>query len=424
MSETPTNSRQRQAAPASVGVRFRRAVAALLLSAVVCEGLLQVAARFVPFIRYQIAPPWSRNQISDPDLGYRMSRFFPGHDRLGYRNDDDPDRYDVLAIGDSATYGYGAPPDGSWPRHLRRLIGKPVYNAGVGGYGPCEYRKVMAETLHLQPRVVVLAVSLQNDLFDAYASVYLDHRCTDLATTDPSIMARFRDVDRTGTLRDQANQYQETNPDPGRPNPLKRLALYGLARSFSYQLTASTALPFPGRDEQSYERASQLASRIGMDRPDAFRTVFQDPRLHILGNDLDDVRIAEGLRVLFAAFDEMSRNLMARDTSFVVALLHNKPFVLTSVLTTERPDLWPTFERQVSLEIRMTEQIVKWLSSNNISYVDTGDAMRRAVERGKMPYRETDDHHPSSVGYQIIAEAISEAVHPKLKSSENPGSSR
>lgn len=39
----------------------------------------------------------------------------------------------VLAIGDSLTFGYGAPPEASWPVKLGELTGWQVENAGVNG---------------------------------------------------------------------------------------------------------------------------------------------------------------------------------------------------------------------------------------------------------------------------------------------------
>ncbi|HEX7866249.1 MAG TPA: GDSL-type esterase/lipase family protein [Variovorax sp.] len=39
----------------------------------------------------------------------------------------------VLALGDSLTFGYGAPPEASWPVKLGQLTGWQVENAGVNG---------------------------------------------------------------------------------------------------------------------------------------------------------------------------------------------------------------------------------------------------------------------------------------------------
>jgi hypothetical protein len=134
-----------------MGMRTLRRIGAGLLmaaiSAAVCEGALRLAARSVPFVKYQLDSPRNRTRIPDALLGSRMSPYFPGHDRYGYRNDDRLDQYDTVAVGDSSTYGFGAMPSESWPRQLSRVTKGSVYNAGVGGYGPCEYRGVVDEIL-------------------------------------------------------------------------------------------------------------------------------------------------------------------------------------------------------------------------------------------------------------------------------------
>src|SRR5690242_11593400 len=120
---------------------MHRLVSALLLvvaSLAFCEAALQGAARLSPFVRYQLSPPLLRNAVPDRVLGYRLSPFTPGHDRHGYRNEASASarRQGIVAIGDSMTYGLGAFPDGAWPQQLEGLTHWPVYNAGVGGYGP------------------------------------------------------------------------------------------------------------------------------------------------------------------------------------------------------------------------------------------------------------------------------------------------
>src|SRR5262249_21309281 len=77
--------------------------------------------------------------IDDPVLGHRIQPLTTGHDGLGYRNIVVPERADIVAIGDSQTYGVGAPRDSSWPYQLSQLLGENVYNMAVGGYGPLQY---------------------------------------------------------------------------------------------------------------------------------------------------------------------------------------------------------------------------------------------------------------------------------------------
>jgi hypothetical protein len=188
----------------STGKRAAYAGVSVLLAMVVCELALRGAAVSIPVVRYHLAPPWNRNVVNDPVFGYRMSPFYPEHDRRGYRNPDPTSRTDVIAIGDSTTYGFGVPPAEAWPAQLSQLGGRKVYNAGVGGYGPCEYGLVFDEILPDRPKIVVLVIYLGNDLIDAYRSVYVDGRCQELRSQDSPVLQSMRQADQAGTLQDAA----------------------------------------------------------------------------------------------------------------------------------------------------------------------------------------------------------------------------
>jgi len=169
------------------------------------ELTLKVLTWASPRIAYEIRPPWSNRALDkDPLLGYRLSPYFPGTDHRGYRNNNALQQTDVLAIGDSMTYGYTVPLSETWPYYLQQTIGWTVYNAGVGGYGPCEHLIVLRELMDLEPRVVVVALYLGNDISDAYTSVYLEERCLDLKSDDHIVLARLAEAREKGSLRQYA----------------------------------------------------------------------------------------------------------------------------------------------------------------------------------------------------------------------------
>ena len=105
------------------------------VSCVVALLLAEVAARLVldpiDFLHAEYAP--------DPVLNHRIEPFAGGHDELGLRNKAGLRPAEILAIGDSMTYGMMATADESWPSHLQAITGRQVYNAGMGGYGPFRY---------------------------------------------------------------------------------------------------------------------------------------------------------------------------------------------------------------------------------------------------------------------------------------------
>ena len=106
---------------------------ALCLAVLVSEGVTSLAATLSPALSFYISAPWKReSRVADPDLGFRMTPHYPGNDAWGFRNRRVPEQTDVLALGDSMTYGFAAPPARCWPRQLERMVGKTVYNMSCG----------------------------------------------------------------------------------------------------------------------------------------------------------------------------------------------------------------------------------------------------------------------------------------------------
>jgi lysophospholipase L1-like esterase len=385
---------------------------AVVVSLAASELALRAAAEIFPFVRYHLAPPWSRNQIADAALGYRLSPYFPGHDHRGYRNDEELLRYEIVAAGDSFTYGFGVASQEAWPRQLQHGLGMSVYNAGVGGYGPCEYALVMSELLVLRPAQVVLGVYVGNDMANAFASVYVDGRCPDLRTTDDSTLEAIRAADDRGTLPQLAVKYLKPSVDAPAPSVVGRLALYGLGRS-AWSTIGPRAWNSLGQRNAEFDpgclRASTLTCLV-LDTPAHSRTVFRDPESEALAVNLDDPRINEGLRITHRAIERIAAQLRAHHIELLVAVFHNKPFVAAPLIRAQRPDLWPKLKRLVELEDQLTANLVQRLEDQGIRYVDTGPPLQSAVANGQVPYQASDDDHPNALGHSLFAQTIAQRL--------------
>ena len=97
---------------------------------------------------------------------------YPGEEVRGWRNAAVLARADVVAIGDSQTYGSNAVADDAWPQQLGRMLHRSTYQMAHGGWGPGEYLVTLDEALRLRPKVILIGFYLGNDLGDAYARVY------------------------------------------------------------------------------------------------------------------------------------------------------------------------------------------------------------------------------------------------------------
>ena len=93
-------------------------------------------------------------------------------DQDGFRNAEPrPDSAEVVAVGDSWTFGFGVADAAAWPRLLADSL-RParVVNLGLIGAGPAQYTRVLERFgLPLHPRVILYGVFPGNDLDDQQA---------------------------------------------------------------------------------------------------------------------------------------------------------------------------------------------------------------------------------------------------------------
>jgi hypothetical protein len=155
----------------------------LAIALVAAEGLLRAFPMLLP-LELQIAledSPETRG-ISHPYIGnlhtpsgtliVRTSEFeipYPT-DRHGFNNADPwPATADIVAVGDSLTFGYGVTPDEAWPALIaRKLPNTKVINLGLIGAGPQQHLRIY-ETfgVPLEPRILLIGFFPANDFWDA-----------------------------------------------------------------------------------------------------------------------------------------------------------------------------------------------------------------------------------------------------------------
>lgn len=129
--------------------------------------------------------------LKDSRLKHRVAPGASGHDSNGFRNDSVPERADIVALGDSQTWGINANREGAWPQVLGRMTGRTVYNMGVGGYGPLQYWALTEKALSFSPKVVVVGLYTGNDIYDVYSLAYASDDYKDLrAPGAPEDLAR------------------------------------------------------------------------------------------------------------------------------------------------------------------------------------------------------------------------------------------
>ena len=115
--------------------------------------------------------------VLDPIVGVRGRPQLPAvhgfgpHDILGFRNRALPRSPDIIAVGDSQTYGNNALSHESWPKRLQEH-GLEVYSAAVGGWSPLHYVEVVRHLSYLAPTEFIVAVYTGNDALEAFRLAY------------------------------------------------------------------------------------------------------------------------------------------------------------------------------------------------------------------------------------------------------------
>jgi len=119
-------------------------------------GVAEFGLRVVE--KYQLGDRGGGEILSDPELGVRVAPNSPGHDANGYRNAVARTQADIVALGDSQTWGVNAQAMDAWPQQLEKITNRLVYNMSVGGYGPVQYSQLIPRALNFSPKVVVVGL--------------------------------------------------------------------------------------------------------------------------------------------------------------------------------------------------------------------------------------------------------------------------
>lgn len=370
------------------------ATAALILgstavSLLLVEFALRLAVNPGDFL--QIEP------VPDPVLGHRIEPLQGGHDALGFRNASVPTRADIVALGDSQTYGVGAPRDGSWPQQLGVLTGRSVYSMALGGYSPPDYLYLAQQVApRLRPHQLIVGVYLGNDLLEACWAVQ-----------KRAYWARWRSS--------EAGDMCEDGDERDIPEAPKR---FGAARdwlsrhSVVYGVLKAALLSTAGKHEQRRAAApgspDQHFPWVDPAQP-TVRTVFT-PQARLMAMDVRRRGVREGLRIAKLVLTEVATLARRNDESLLVVLIPTKERVYCEHLRRAGISLPSAFGALCSAEDRIKSDLLQQLSASDIAHVDVLVPLQLEVSRHVVLYPTDSDGHPRASGYSVIARAVAAAL--------------
>lgn len=357
----------------------------LLVGLILCEAGARVVLNPADYLSVTMLP--------DPVLGMRIAPNSAGFDSWGFRNPTVPEAVDVVALGDSHTFGNTATMDAAWPRVLARETGLSVYNLGVGGYGPNQYYQLLtSRALSLHPKHVVCGLYMGDDFENAYSITYgLDHwaplRTGHRGKVDADI---WGDAEPPGRFKIVRNWLSRTSM-------VYRLVVHGpvlggIKASLQFNATGGNADPSVTTLEKADEKIME-----------AFR-----PIRVAAGLDQSRLEVREGMRITFHLLKEMDRVCRENGCSFAVVIIPTKETTFAKYLEgNTQLHLKDTVDSLIANERAARTKLGEFLNEAGIPFVDALPALRQAVGE-ELYYRGPADMHPSASGYSVIGTAAAE----------------
>jgi hypothetical protein len=350
----------------------------LVLSLLIAEGVARLVFDPIDFLKPRRVP--------DDALRYRIEPGTGAHDSLGFRNKSVPSGAEIVAIGDSHTYGISARASESWPSALGRMTGKTVYNMSLGGYGPAEYLYLMEnEALKLHPRLILVGFYLGNDLMDSFTAVYS--------------IDRWRDMRKPGFGSPPGNEDADDDDFS-----------YGIGdwlagHSVLYRLVSSSFIGDNLRQARRLKRGEEI---VMLEDESSGINTGCTPAQRLKGLDLGRAEVREGLALSLAFFDRMNELARKNNVSFIVVIIPTKESVFARYIggnkalpASDKIDYLLRNEREADGEIR------KYFDARGIRYVDALGPLSLSAGKEQI-YPNNFGGHENKNGYGVIAGAVKE----------------
>lgn len=369
--------------------------------------------------------------VDDPILKHRVDLSFTDVDTDGWRNHHVLERADIVAIGDSQTYGVAALRHKAYPQQLAQLTGLDVYNLALGGYGPVEYAYLMDLALEKQPDTITIGVYLGNDVLDCQYSAQSDYWQEQLQDEPITL----------GEIQYDANRFIMTASGEVvgmRPFSEDFLVIEGRAleeanntgNGFRSLLNSSRVISFLW---YGYVRpimippTSQFAEivdatmRAELQNGNLQATVaYQDDNIMItltpfrrwVALNLDSEAVTNGYEICQNRLEVIHERCIAESVRCLFIIIPTKELTYYPYLKSQGFEVGGYFVSLVEMEDRMRQQLTAFFEELDADMIDVTTVMQDAAitqaTNKQLLYPFHYDSHPNANGYQIIAQAIAD----------------
>jgi hypothetical protein len=329
--------------------------------------LVQIDKKVPPFFKNMFRAEDFESQdllIQDPITRVRAVPLFPDigtygpNDLLGFRNRAIPHSANIVILGDSQTYGNNAVIEQNWPGFMLAGLkseGVTVYNMSVGGWAAPQYLDMFGKARVFRPEVIIIAFYTGNDPLEGFMQVY-------------------------------GNPYwQGLIPDK--------------------TLTAEDApkVAFPAPEEELWT----------VEFKDGVKTVFT-PSLRLASN-FDHPAVHAGYKIMAEVARLVAGVVADLEVKVFFTIIPTKELVYAQKVSTEGLHAPQDYQTLIVQEKANLEQLARQIQSYpQVEYVDVLQPLQQHALQAAKLYREDENGHPISAGYEVIGRILAGAVKPYL----------
>jgi hypothetical protein len=319
----------------------------------------------------------SPTMVRDRQFGAVVALNTPGHDRWGFRNVVVPAHAEVVALGDSMTYGAYAAPDEAWPRVLAREANVTVYNAAISGWGPSQFLCAMkVYGRPLRPKFVIIGLYVRDDVRRAATANY---PCLEL---DPERVAAGREI-----IEDDDNV------------PFGRVRRWLNHHSALYQtvkLALSTSSLFPriafGQQNIEWTQVAGHAAPVRIESND------ERQRDYPLRTGVDNT-----VSILASITDECARI----DAKCYLVFIPSRESLFYELLDEPKVEsVVKSLKIDWTIEHDAIEEISRRLTDSRLTLLDATADLRDALKSGMQLFPIGGDPHFNANGYRVIGSYV------------------
>lgn len=377
----------------------------IIFGLLLVEGALRLLAVAGPDQLTQDLKGLAEYTIPDPALTIKVKPNAPGHDAWGFRNAAVPDHADVVAIGDSQTWGINAQRNDAWPQTLARLSGDSVYNMALGYYGPVEYWVLVKQALKLHPKDVVIGLYFGNDIWGAYNTVYTNNTYTYLR--NPSLEAAFKANNINQKYNELAQESQATLPWI-QHSFITKFAAFCRRHSFVLQLIWRTWENVNHTQFKSSLAWAKANPQDGVIYENGNVKMILQPTFRLLALDQSYPSNVEGLRITEEMLSKSQQEVEAAGSHLIILFIPTQELASADAVRAVNGSLNLNYTKLVAAETTVRNDVIAYCDENGIGYADALPALRTAINNNEVVYPPYADGHPVAAGYKVIASVVND----------------